>query len=183
MRKLILSNEGKKQVVFFTALDEKGNKLYDFWFNSRIGLYAIKVDMDRKEFIGKYDEGYDDCALPGLNTLMASGRVKGEFTPYRQYPVYPEAFSECTDDIAWGDFDELVKKLDVPAIVKEFADHGFVVSKKAIIHNFGAWLGDLKSGYRDRTCHLFTPCGCNPLSFRATELYPACSDWQTTYEC
>ena len=44
-------------------------------------------------------------------------------------------------------------------------------------------MGDLKSGYRDEKngYHLFTPCGCNPLSLRATSLEKEL-DWQTTYE-
>ena len=41
----------------------------------------------------------------------------------------------------------------------------------------------LKSGYRDEKngYHLFTPCGCNPLSFRVSSLEPEL-DWQITYE-
>ena len=44
---------------------------------------------------------------------------------------------------------------------------------------------DYKSGYCDDTnnYHLFTPCGCNPLSFRATSLPTQCGYWQYTYVC
>ena len=66
-------------------------------------------------------------------------------------------------------------------IIKEFADNGFEVSYQAILHNYRAWQRDLKSGYRGRKTHLFTPCGCNPLSFRATTLHHKAKDWQKTY--
>ena len=29
--------------------------------------------------------------------------------------------------------------------------------------------------------HLFSPCGCNPLSVRLSTLHDLCSDWQVTY--
>lgn len=62
--------------------------------------------------------------------------------------------------------------------------HKGVSTREAVLHNFRAWSGDLKSGFRDdrNGYHLFTPCGCNPLSFRATSLEPEL-DWQKTYEC
>lgn len=70
---------------------------------------------------------------------------------------------------------------DVEAIISEFAAHGFSVSKAAIMHNYKAWNADMKSGYRCRNCHLFTPCGCNDLSFTATELRETRSKAQITY--
>lgn len=70
-------------------------------------------------------------------------------------------------------------------IIAEFENAGFKVTKDAILHNYYAWAADFKSGYRDEEneYHLFSPCGCNPLSLRATTLHKLCSDWQITYEC
>ncbi len=67
----------------------------------------------------------------------------------------------------------------------EFKKHGFNVSSAAIMHNFEAWKGGWKVGYRDqeRGYHLFSPCGGNPFSLRATTLEECCSDWQKTYMC
>lgn len=64
-------------------------------------------------------------------------------------------------------------------IRKQFKNNGFKVSEKVILDNYFAWKNDLKSGFRDNRnkYHLFTPCGCNPLSFRATTLHPICADW------
>lgn len=72
----------------------------------------------------------------------------------------------------------------IQSIIKKFAKKGFNVTKDAILHNYSAWRGDLKSGYRDEKngYHLFSPCGCNPFSLHATTLHDSCSDWQTTYE-
>lgn len=70
-------------------------------------------------------------------------------------------------------------------LAREFRCQGFDVSSVAIMHNFEAWHHGLKSGYRDekRGTHLFTPCGGNPFSLRATTLEDCCKDWQTTYTC
>lgn len=70
-------------------------------------------------------------------------------------------------------------------LAQEFKKHGFNVSSAAIMHNFEAWKAGWKVGYRDeeRGYHLFTPCGGNPLSLRATTLEECCADWQKTYLC
>lgn len=185
-RKLITENKDKKCYLFFTALSPEGKKLYDFFFAERISLYAFKVSIARMEWMRPSDEGYDTFDGKTINDLIAEGTVKGEFAPYREHEIRPAQFEEYTDeiaDLALDDPGELYRRLDAPAIAREFADHGLQVSEKAILHNFHAWLGDLKSGFRDREAFLFTPCGCNPLSFRASELYAACSDWQKTYTC
>lgn len=69
-------------------------------------------------------------------------------------------------------------------VIDEFRQHGFNVTKEAILHNYSAWRCDYKSGYRDDAngYFLFTPCGGNPFSLRATTLHPSCEDWQHTYE-
>jgi hypothetical protein len=76
------------------------------------------------------------------------------------------------------------ERIGLVAIRKEFIDNGFNITMEALRHNYEAWCCDLKSGYRDEEngYHLFSPCGCNPLSFRASELNYGCT-WQTTYEC
>lgn len=76
------------------------------------------------------------------------------------------------------------KRFSIRKVIAEFKEHGFNVTKEAIYHNYYAWLADEKSGYRDEVngYHLFTPCGCNPLSFRLSTLSEKC-DWQTTYCC
>ena len=72
----------------------------------------------------------------------------------------------------------------VKEIRKEFAENGFHVTEEAIMHNYKCWKGDFKSGYRDdeNGYHLFTPCGHNPFSLRATTLVKGL-DWQDTYAC
>jgi hypothetical protein len=74
---------------------------------------------------------------------------------------------------------------DFDNVIAEFKANGFNVTKEALQHNYDAWKKDYKSGYCDDTnnYHLFTPCGCNPLSFRATSLHPQCGYWQYTYVC
>lgn len=89
----------------------------------------------------------------------------------KEYNIYP-----CTGKPGEGFLD---------GIAKEFKEHGFNVTIEALRHNFNAWRADLKSGYRDEEngYHLFTPCGCNPLSFRCSSLEEDCKDWQITYQC
>ena len=68
-------------------------------------------------------------------------------------------------------------------IIQEFAGKGLKVSLKAIEHNYDAWSQDLKSGFKDEGngTFLFTPCGCNPLSFTAEALKG--ESYEITYEC
>lgn len=88
-------------------------------------------------------------------------------------------------DIWLEDFPDatVTKQLDLYAIQDEFYKHGFDVTLEAIAHNYEAWCRDLKSGYLDEenSYYLFTPCGCNMLSFRASEYVG--KDWQKTYTC
>ena len=74
---------------------------------------------------------------------------------------------------------------DFDSIIEEFAQNGFNVTRDALQHNYVAWLSDMKSGYRDdrNNYHLFSPCGCNPISFRVSALSDDYKNWQTTYEC
>ena len=183
MRKLKTDNKDKSSSIIFRALDGQGHALYEFFFSDRSSLYLFKIDIERKEWLRPGDSGYDESPLKTISELKELGLVDGEFAPYREYTVSPEAFQEYTDEISCTSTKTLVKRLDVDGIIREFEGNGFDVSREAIMHNFYAWLADMKSGYRGRGYHLFTACGCNPLRFTATELYPACEDWQKTYEC
>ena len=70
--------------------------------------------------------------------------------------------------------------LDYEILIARFNEQGWKVTKEALEHNFWAWKADRKSGYRDdeNGYFLFTPCGCNKLSFTATEI----KDDHKTYE-
>lgn len=74
------------------------------------------------------------------------------------------------------------EEFNLEEVIKEFKANGFNVTEEAIMHNFEAWKGDFKSGFKDveNGYFLFTPCGCNTLCFVACELTEV--DWQETYE-
>lgn len=133
---------------------------------------------------------------------LTTGEIGKEpdYKPFVEKEDLPEGFTTLNQlkKEAKGDtvycYDEYDINLGVPKtmtirrairLAKEFKKHGFNVSSAAIMHNFEAWKAGWKSGYRDeeRGTHLFTPCGGNPLCFRATTLEECCSDWQTTYLC
>jgi hypothetical protein len=113
-----------------------------------------------------------------LNTLTERKIVAGEVYCYDECiyyrHIYPEAFT-CPEQ----------ERLEIDRIESFFRDNGYNVSREAIEHNFNSWLGDMKSGYRDdiNGYHLFSPCGCNPLSMRLSTLHKLCDDWQQTYTC
>lgn len=135
--------------------------------------YACKVDIVNKKYVSNFDKYYKDCDLPTFNDLYANGTMPPEGTCIeKQFVVNPRKHFNLTDE----DFDR---------IVKQFRKGGINVTREAIEHNYNAWLGDFKSGYRDEEngYHLFSPCGCNPLSFRASTLHKKCEDWQQTYIC
>lgn len=145
--------------------------------------FSIKYDtpfsLETDEIIGRSPEwprfgaslpDYVPDGYTTLNNLTAQGLGDTVYC-YEQY------------DINMGRPDSLSKK-QVKVICDEFNANGFNVTPEAVLHNFSCWLGDLKSGYRDEKngYHLFSPCGCNDLSFRATTLDDRL-DWQTTYFC
>jgi hypothetical protein len=144
---------------------------------SMVDVYAVtydcKVDIVNKKFICRYDDGYEDCELPTFNDLYANGTMGKEGTCIEnEYSVCFKRKYKLTEK-------------DIDKLIKEFKKHGFNITKDAIMHNYDAWCVDMKSGYRDEVnnYHLFSPCGCNPLSFRASTLHPKCEDWQHTYVC
>lgn len=135
--------------------------------------FGNKLDLDK--MLVYTDKDIDDHPeLPDYNDLIKTGRIQ-ELNICRSYDIYFEAFKDCY----------IRKKLtakDFEKIIAEFKEHGFNVTFEALKYNYSAWLGNLSSGYRDEEngYHLFTPCGANPLSFRATSL-DSRLDWQTTY--
>lgn len=135
-----------------------------------------KVNTDTLEYLKMSDKGYKECTWSTINDLIKDGKAISK--PYgKEYDIDVRGFSGCRSV-------HPSKVPDFSKIQKKFKKNGFNVTIEALEHNFGAWLGDLKSGYRDEEngYHLFTPCGCNRLSFRATELHSYFEDWQITYE-
>lgn len=151
-------------------------KNVEFPINLAYITFMGKVNTDTLEYLKMGDKGYKECTWPTINDLIEDGKAVRK--PYgKEYDIDVRGFNGCRS----------VNPSNVPnfrKIQKEFKDNGFNVTIEALEHNFSAWLGDLKSGYRDEEngYHLFTPCGCNPLSFRASELHPQFEDWQITYE-
>jgi hypothetical protein len=132
--------------------------------------YNCKVDLENKKYIESYDEGYAESTLPTFNVLYANGTMGKEGTCIeKEYDYFTNK--------------ETLSEQDIDDILREFKENGFNITKEAILHNYDAWLCDEKSGYRDEenNYHLFSPCGCNPLSFRARSLHKQCEDWQETY--
>ena len=139
-------------------------KLVDVYFS----LYSCKVNLEKGTYIPETDEDFATSSLPLMQELVNKGIVI-EVSCVKTYDInFPSNVSELNDK-------------DFEKIRTEFKENGFNVSIGALKHNYNCWLGDFKSGYRGRGYHLFTPCGCNPLSFRATTLHKKCKDWQETY--
>lgn len=143
--------------------------------------YLAKVNIEDCTYIPMGDSEYDSSEYKTINDLISEGKVV-EKKYCREYTIQLDIFGTAHDWISesWEDccnaFDDVIDD-----VIQEFKDNGFNVSKKALCHNYACWIGDLKSGYRGRGYHIFTPCGCNPLSFTATSLDKH-FDWQETYE-
>lgn len=132
--------------------------------------WEIKVNMQTMQYVMPGSDEWKACDWPTLNQLNLSDADIKEGHPYREYDIDLPGVRELTPERAHD-------------IVDEFFAHDIPVTLDAIMHNYAAWKADFKSGYRGEGFHLFTPCGCNDLSFRATTLDPSCDDWQTTYMC
>lgn len=145
------------------------NCSYDKPFNIETGE-IIQMFCDPKK---KGKDGLPHDVPEGFTTLS---NLKAQGNGHEVY---------CHDDynINLGNHPSMGDK-DIDAIINEFEDAGYKVTKAAILHNFYAWSADLKSGYRDEKngYHLFSPCGCNPFMLRLSTLHPLCADWQITYE-
>ena len=126
-------------------------------------------------YLFRYDTEFElNGSVVTLNQLIKEGLAeRDEVHCYDEWTIYP-----------FGPNSMRTTGLSIRKVQAEFAQHGFNVSREAIKHNYEAWLSDQKSGYRDEdnNYHLFTPCGCNPLSFMATTLESLTRDWQDTYE-
>ena len=137
--------------------------------------YSIKVDMENMVYYDPREteevEEFYKLPFPDLNDMHVAGEVVTEH-PYK------EAVVDCG-------FIKSLSETRINTIIKKFKKKGFNVTKDAIVHAYVAWLGYMKSGYRDEKngYHLFVPCGgWNPFQMSATTLHKSCNDWQTTYE-
>lgn len=159
---LVADNEVDNHARWFAIKGVDGRLLMpNYW--------DIHVDLENMRYT------FNDCDYPTLNDLNH---------PYDSVKLcYP--YNECDIDFDYypEDIDEY--GFDIDFVLDTFSDNGFNVTEEAVMHNFNAWYNDFKSGYRDdeNGYHLFTPCGCNHLSFRCTSLHETAKDWQTTYKC
>ena len=154
----------------------KDTSNYEKWFELEDGRkldipyrYDAHIDIENLFLYGA-NERYD---LPTINDLVLN--KKGNF----RY-----GYDIVDFDIGLYFDREDVTEATIDDIVSYFREHGYKVTRKAIKHNLKAYFMDMKSGYRDEinNYHIFTPCSCNPLSFRLTSLNRN-TDWQTTYIC
>lgn len=130
--------------------------------------YDTEIDLDNGIAYERYEIIPSNAKVTTFNELMKKG------LGHMQY---------ITDEYQVFVGHRKLSPRKIKAIIKEFKDNGFNVTEDAIMHNYEAWLCDLKSGYRDEAngYHLFSPCGHNPLQFRASTLEKSCEDWQITY--
>lgn len=137
---------------------------FTFPFNYHNVNYSSRIDIKGKTYARERDEDGKD--FPTVTELVEGGRMR--LFDYKKTICYEPSVQ--TDP----DFDE---------IVAYFKKGGLNVSREALEHNYNAWRCDLKSGYRDEAngTFVFTPCGCNSLSFTVTELCDRYG-WQETYE-
>lgn len=135
--------------------------------------YDYMLDLDNGVYYPT-NEHIEGCTT--LNSLIRSGKAE-----YEEVHCYDAA--EYNEDVY--PYDKDFTDTEITHIVDFFKKRGFNVTKDAVKHQISAWESDFKSGYLDKEngYHLFSPCGCNPLSIRLSTLHPLCSDWQKTYEC
>ena len=129
------------------------------------------INIEKEEIYDKYEmfeEDFRDKTVT-LNALIANGLGKEVFC-YDEWDIYEDEIGD-------------VNCIDLEEVAEKLAAKGVTVSVEGLAHNLRAWWSDMKSGYRDEKngVHIFTPCGCNPLSFRVTTLEEGL-DWQDTYE-
>ena len=167
----------------FIFITEKEYRTFLFPNGKMVDVYSCKfdckVDLENETYIPfSTNDEYQSSTLPTMNDLIDDNIVKEVSCIENCYDIDNIKLNSRSRDFA-----KLSSKT-LNNIIKEFKENGFNVTKRAVIHNFSAWLGDLKSGYRDEKngYFLFSPCGCNPFSLRATTLHPKCEDWQQTYE-
>ena len=160
----VLLNDGR-----IISLYDGNNQFYLRWD------FPIDLDTLTYEPCRSADTENGEVSLYWLASHgLISGELfccdKVEYTPGTE--MYPDDFvcPKQVDD-------------EIDRIVGFFKGKGYSVTREAVEHNINAWMRDSKSGYRDdgNGFHLFSPCGCNPLSVRLSTLHDLCSDWQVTY--
>lgn len=170
-KKIPTKPDGLYPWAYFRATETGTDLIIPYYYGNKVNLETMEYveDPDRFKTDTTKDE-FSNLDWPDINQLVEERKVEAAF-PYKKY------------DIDLG-FIRSMSDTRINKIIKEFKEHGFNVTREAILHNFSAWACDYKSGYRDDAngYHLFTPCGCNPFSLRATTLYESCSDWQETYQ-
>ena len=161
---------------------EKKDAKYDIWFETKDGClvgylfhglrYDSKVEItnDVINIINEDDKGFQESKLPDLAELVREGEIMAKYT-YNEFTIKYKRGTYLYDK-------------QIARIIKKFKKNGFNVTAEAIKHNYEAYRIDHKSGYRDEVngYHLFSPCGCNDLSFCATDLCEQSDDWQVTYD-
>lgn len=153
----VMLNDGR-----IISLFDENNKFYLRFDN--------QINLNEGVFFST-DEHIDGCVT--LNDLLRNK----EAVEVHCYDCvdYDEDVYPCDKDFTGQ---------DIANIKSYFNEQGYNVTEEAILHQINAWRCDMKSGYRDdeNGYHLFSPCGCNPLSIRLSTLHHLC-DWQRTYEC
>lgn len=83
----------------------------------------------------------------------------------------------------WDDIKDSDVNMIIAIALDAFHKRGYNVTDDALKHNLTAWRKDLRGGYRDDAngYFLFSPCGCNPLSFNATKLVEGLYWQEKTY--
>lgn len=159
--KKINQHRAQDEVRYFRIV-ETGECIYglaDDW--------GAKVDLKAKMYISRFDKSESAAStLPTINELVADGIL------------------ELVNEIVEIDITKKeVKNLkDFDAVVAYAKKKGFNIEREGVEHNYKSWRMDLKSGYRGKECHVFSPCGCNPLRYSISKLDDRV-DWQTTYHC
>lgn len=146
--------------TYFVTPDEK----LSFPLNLDEISYLSHVDLENKTYVEGL--GGTPSELPTINKLIAEGKLI-ERHYQEEITLETNSFSHRASYKKWMEY---------------FKAKGFNVTRAALEHNFKAWILDSKSGYRDEENNyfLFTPCGCNKLSFNVTRLDKH-FDWQETY--
>ena len=166
-----VSDRSKTQIGIMLA-DGRIISLYDN--NNQFYLrFDYKIDLEKGTYDNKVLVDISDSDTMCLNKLMREGAKE------------VHCYDECiySEDKYPSQF--VITDAKINKIIKFFKDNGYNVTEAAIRHQLYSWKDDYKSGYRDETngYHLFSPCGCNPLSIRLSTLHRLCEDWQETYFC
>ena len=111
-----------------------------------------EADIIRHKVVTAEDVAESDCKII----------VRDERVDDSEYTVTVDTLP-CRDSNgnATPDYDE---------IIEEFKQHGFTVSREALHFNFTSWKADEKSYYKEDDCLLYSPCGCNELTYTASKL-------------